>query len=68
MGHAEAVLQKGVDMRHLRRLFRLKLLRDQARPGASKIEGGACPTFLHYVLRTGPTEGLILLVASFALV
>ena len=33
-------------MRHPRKLSRREVLRDQARGSASKLEGGACPTFL----------------------
>ena len=39
------VLQKKLDMRHSGKVFRRKVLRDQARRSASKVEGGACPTF-----------------------
>ena len=39
------VPENKLDMRHLGQLPRREVLRDQARHGASKMEGGACPFF-----------------------
>ena len=43
--YKKRVLQKESDMRHSSKIFWCKVLRDQARRRASKVEGGTCPTF-----------------------